>query len=413
MRRALGLALGLVLIGGAARAELSLEQTGRIASLPEPFGAHWAWVSDVVLRRTALIDLDGGSMLGMLSSGYGSFPPVFPRNRPEIYLPETYYSRGSRGERTDLVSFYDARTLAPVNEVLLPPKRAINALPIGNAALSDDERFLAVFNMTPATSLSIVDVERRSFVGEIATPGCSLAYGAGARRFLMLCADGAALTLTLGEDGSEAGKVRSEPFFDPQTDPVMEKAVRSGDTWVFVSFDGVVHPIRVGGETIEWGEPWRLFDEADTADSWRVGGVQPLAVHTPSHRLYVLVHQGGPGSHKAPGSEVWVYDLEGHRRLQKIELRSPGITYLGEPLAFGHDWIWPFNHLDSVVLDSLPPRVAQISVTRDAERPLLVTSSEFGGSLGIYDARSGEWLRRVSAGGLTTQVLQTPWEGPP
>ena len=64
-------------------------------------------------------------------------------------------------------------------EVLLPPRRAINALPTAISALSDDERFAAIFNQVPGTSLSVVDVEKRLFVTEVLTPGCSLAYGAG------------------------------------------------------------------------------------------------------------------------------------------------------------------------------------------------------------------------------------------
>ena len=50
-----------------------------------------------------------------------------------------------------------------------------------------------------------------------------------------------------------------------------------------------------------------------------------------------------------------------------------------------------------------------VAVTQD-EQPLLVTGSEFSGSLGIYDALSGEFLHRVAPGNLTTVGLQVPWE---
>ena len=102
-----------------------------------------------------------------LSTGYSSPESAYPRTRPEFYLAETFYSRGSRGDRTDVVTIYDLATLAPVGEVGIPPKRAINTLATANVALSDDDRFLAVFNMTPATSLSIVDVQQRAFVAEM------------------------------------------------------------------------------------------------------------------------------------------------------------------------------------------------------------------------------------------------------
>ena len=56
---------------------------------------------------------------------------------------------------------------------------------------------------------------------------------------------------------------RLAPFFDPQVDPVTEKAVRHGDQWLFVSFAGVIHPVGVGGPEPVFGEPWPLFSDAD------------------------------------------------------------------------------------------------------------------------------------------------------
>ena len=44
---------------------------------------------------------------------------------------------------------------------------------------------------------------------------------------------------------------------------------------------------------------------------------------------------------------------------------------------------------------------------------LLVTGSRIGGSLAVYDALSGEFLRRVSSGNLTVHTLHTPWGGAP
>jgi methylamine dehydrogenase heavy chain len=381
-----------------------------VERLPEPLGPHWVWAFDPLLRRTALVDLEGGDFLGMLSGGYGFTAALFPRTPSEIYVAETHYSRGSRGLRTDLVTVYDAASLAPLAEVVLPPKRAINPLPSANAALSDDDRFLAVFNMTPATSLSIVDVPTRRFAGEISTPGCSLVYAAGARRFVMICADGSLLTVTLDETGREAGKLRSEPFFDPLSDPVTEKAVRYRDRWIFVSFEGFVHAVDVSAETPRFEPVWSLLDDADRAESWRIGGSQHLALHRPTGRLYSLVHQGGVDTHKQGGSELWVYDLATRKRIQRFELRSPGLTYLGESLEFGQGWVWPFNRLYDWILDAFSEElgIGEVQVTQD-DRPLLVTGSNFSGSLAVYDALSGEFLRRVTTGNLTTLILQAPW----
>lgn len=405
-RSAAAVGVALALVAGSARAELPLEEIGRVEVLEAPLSPHVVWASDALLRRIALVDLESGRMLGVVDGGYGITAALFARSRPELYVPETHYSRGSRGERTDVVTLYDALALAPVAEVEIPGKRAINPLPRGNAALSDDDRFVAVFNQTPATSISIVDVERRRFTAEIATPGCSLVYAAGDRRFAMLCMDGALLLVELDEEGREAGRLRSEPFFDPIADPVTEKAVRRGDTWLFVSFGGWLHAVDLSGAEPRFAEPWSLLSEADREDRWRVGGRQHLAVHEGTGRLFSLVHQGGPDTHKSPGTELWVHDLDAQRRVRRIALRNPGLTYLGVPI--GQGWPWPLHRIQDWIMGWVPELgVGGVTVTQDDE-PLLVTGSDFSGSLAVYDALSGEFLRRVAVGNTTTLVLQVP-----
>src|SRR5437879_2035302 len=139
----------------------------RVVTLPAQPGPHWFWLSDVVLHRTALFDADSASLLGTISSGTGGvgfvISPLFSADHREIYLAETYYARGVRGERTDVVTIYDARTLKPLDEITIPPLRG-EYFP-GNAAdaLTADRRVMEVFNVTPATSLAIVDVQARRF----------------------------------------------------------------------------------------------------------------------------------------------------------------------------------------------------------------------------------------------------------
>ncbi|MCZ6783771.1 MAG: amine dehydrogenase large subunit [Proteobacteria bacterium] len=392
-----------VLAGPAApRADVPVETVGRVEALPQPPGDHWVWISDVMLRRSALLDVDRGAFLGMVSAGFLS-PTLFSsQTGSELYLPETYYSRGSRGERTDVVTVYDAATIAPVGEIVIPPKRAVNVLPNGNAAVEDGGRYLAVLNMTPATSLSIVDLATRTFVTEVATPGCSLVYAAGPSRFLSLCADGSFLTVTVAEGG--ATRVERGPvFFDPQADPVTEKAVRYGDRWLFVSFGGVVHPLDVSGETPAPGETWSLLDEADRSASWRIGGRQHLAVHQSTGRLYSLVHQGGIDTHKDAGTDLWVYDLESRKRVQRIELLHPGFSFLHMSFEFSGGWAWLADWLLDVAIPN--PGIESILVTQDDE-PVLVTGTQIGGSLAVYDALSGEFLRRVSTGNMMVFSLQ-------
>ncbi len=404
--------IATAILCGTSHADLPFETIGSVEKLSVPPSPHWVFASDAVNERLTLIDLDSGRMLGILDGGFGVTTGAYPKTRNEIYVASTHYSRGSRGERTDVVTIYDATSLAPVDEVVISPKRAINPLPVGNMALSDDDRFLAIFNMTPATSLSIVDLEKRSFAGEIAIPGCSLAYTAGPRRFASLCSNGAMLLTTVDENGRELSKIRSEPFFDPLKDPVTEKAVRYGGVWIFVSFEGWAHPVDLSGDAPVFLERWSLITDSDRRNHWRVGGYQHLAVHQATGRLYALVHQGPPDSHKQGGSEMWIYDLADGRREKRIGLHNPGFTYLGVPIEFGQDWIWPFNGLYGFILDYLVPDlgIGQIAVTQDDE-PLIVTGSNFTGMLAIYDGRTGEFRGRVVTGNMTTLLIQAPWGG--
>ena len=387
-----------------ARPEVALdaEPVGSVLSLPDTPGDHAVWLADFLFRRAALFDADRGDFLGMLSAGVGGIHPLFSPDRSEIYLPETYYSRGTRGERTDVVTVYDARRLAPVAEIAIPPKRADVVHGVALTALLDDGRFLALWNFTPASSVSVVDVRARRFVAEIPTAGCGLVYAAGARRFAMLCGDGSLLVVSLDEAGDEAGRAVSGPFFDPNADPVTEKAVRRGDRWLFVSFEGVVHPVDLSGEDPVFADTWPLLQADDREARWRIGGSQHLAVHAASGRLYALVHQGGPHGHKEAGREVWVYDLERGERLQRIGVPNLMAAFLAQQMgAQGGLAAW--------LLDRLVPSPGadSIAVTPDAA-PLLLMVSRSAGTVSVHDASSGERLRFLEHAGLAPGVLLAP-----
>jgi len=407
MRIRILLALAFTLAAGGARADVAIEQPGKVVALPSPPGAHWIWAGDPVAQRSALLDLESGRMLGSVGSGIGVPTRLLPQRRAELYVSGVFYSRGDHGERTDTLIVYDTVHLRPIAEVVLPAKRAILPFDSGVVALSDDDRFAAIFNLTPATSLSIADLETRSFAGEIATPGCSLAYAAGARRFAMLCGDGALLLVTLDDAGRELSKLRSEPFFDPQRDPVTEKGVRWGDRWLFASFEGQLHTVDLSSPEPRFEGPWSLLSDADRKESWRIGGSRHLAVHQATGRLYSLVHQGGVDTHKDAGSEIWVYDLAKRERVQRIEVASSGLTFMGVPIEIGKDWVWPFDRLASWLLSLFSLGADEVLVSQDAA-PLLITSSQGSSGLAIYDALSGKFLRRVYTGNMSNLGLQMP-----
>src|SRR2546425_12293593 len=120
------LAVWLVASGVALAADA--ETVGKVTTLPVRPGPHWFWLSDILLHRTALFDADTGELLATLSSGTAGvgfvIAPLFAPDHREVYLPETYYSRGVRGERTDVVTVYDSSTLQPLEEIGIPPRPA-------------------------------------------------------------------------------------------------------------------------------------------------------------------------------------------------------------------------------------------------------------------------------------------------
>jgi methylamine dehydrogenase heavy chain len=413
-RRIAALLLGVLAAAASASAEIAPEKVGNVFTLPARPGPHWFWASDVMLHRTTLFDGDDGRMLGTISSGAaGSGFVIFPLFSPshdEIYIAETYWSRGIRGERSDVVTVYDSKTLLPKAEIPIPAKRG-EYFP-GNAsnAISDDGRFVAVFNITPATSLTIVDVKERRFAGEVETPGCSLVYSAGPRRFFMLCANGSALVVDLDDRGTLAKVERTEPFFDAVKDPITEKAVRRDNEWIFTSYDGVIHTVDVKGPQLAFGPTWSLLDDADRADQWRIGGLQHLAVHSASGTLYALMHQGPRDTHKDPGTEVWLYDIEERRRTQKFVLPNPVVSFIADQARFG---TLETQGLGARVARAAMeasfdnPGVERIVVTQD-ENPLLITSSGFPPTITIHDARTGQVRTEISEPGLGFSLFFTP-----
>ncbi len=409
----------VILLATLARADVPIEEIGQVESLPEPFSRYWFWASDPVLERVSLVDFNIDRVLGSIDGGWGISVPLFPqRDTREFYLPETHYSRGSRGERTDVVTFYECRTLTPAAEVIIPAKRAHNALPVANATLTDDEQFLAVFNMTPAQSISIVDVKNRKFVEEIPTPGCSLTYAAGERRIMMFCGDGALLFVTLKPDGTLQDKHRTERLFDPQKDPLSEKGIRVGQTWYFVSFDGYLYAIHLDQQPDNtaalFSKPWSLIDDDKRKEQWRVGGRQFFAIHNASQEAFVLMHQGETDTHKTGGTHLWKFDLSTHNKIGEFKLVSPGISFSGVPTEFGTEWIWPLNKLYNVLsglsFEEPLARPDAIVVTQD-KHPTLILGGQFSGMVAIYDAADMTFKHRVTTGNYSNLALQLPGWG--
>ena len=339
----------------SAYAELAVE-TPTTRTLPRQPGPHWMWVSDLNFLsmeagKAFLLDGDSGQVLGMLSTGYFFASAVHSSDSSVIYSPETYLSRGTRGERTDIIAVYDPQTLAPVDEIVIPPKRFSGVPVVGHTALSSDDKFLATFNFTPAQSVSIIDAKAKKYLSEVETPGCAQVFQAGPRAFNMICGDGTMLTLVLDDAGTVTTS-RSEQFFDPKKDMLDDKMDQIGGSWLFFSKSGQVHAVDMSNGEPAFAPTWPLFSADQLADNWRLGGYQYATIHDASGELYVLVHRGDEFSHKAPGVDVWVYDIASKKRTRMISLSHPAtairVTQDDAPLLFTAD----AEHSGAVVYDA-------------------------------------------------------------
>ena len=378
VRTRIASALALTLALSTHAATLPSDPMSVVQSLPPGGSPHWVWVNDFVFPhmtdgKAMLVDGDSGRFLGELDTGFGFSRVVLSHDGKVILSPETYFSRGTRGVRTDVVTLYDAAHLTAIAEIIIPPKRSSNMPMMADAELTDDGRFLLIYNFTPAQSITVVDARSRALVGEIETAGCALVYPTGPRSFFSICGDGKLLDVRLSSTGHAASSRRTGRIFDVATDPVTEKAVRVANTWYFVSFSGMIYPVTKGDAGLKLAPTWPLLTAAEKAQNWRPGGLQQLAAHAGLNRLYSIMHQGPIETHKDPGKEVWVYDLASHERVKKIAMKN----------------------------DS-----GSIRVTQDAH-PLLFSIFIGSNVLDVYDATSGDYLRSVDSIGTTPTLLVT------
>ena len=283
-----------------------------------PAAPTW-FVVKAALGAGYVFDAADGEMIGTLS--LTPWTPTVRRHveRGEIYAAETHYTRRHDGERTDVLRIYAHETLSPAGEIPIPKK--IAALHRHYLGILSGGRFVTVFNMTPAQSVSVVDVEDRRFVGEISTPGCAVTLPTGGRGFLMMCGNGTLQWIGLDENGNEANRVRSPSFFSVEDDPLFDQPTRTSAGWQFLSFAGQTMEAVVEDGEIVIGESWSILGEDD--EGWLPGGGQPTTFHAGHDLLVVLMHQGGIDTHDQDGTEAWILDRGTKRRIGRITFEAP------------------------------------------------------------------------------------------
>ncbi len=332
------------------------------------------WFSARGSEIAYIIDGDEGTVKATLTLSMFS-PALEPHLAAgRIYSYGSFYTRTFYGDRTDVVLVFDLESALPIKEIEIPPKSA----GIGHSGMIGliDERFIGVWNITPAMSVSMVDTADDRFIGEISTPGCAGVYPVEAG-FLMACGDGRIQYIRLNRAGEEVDRLRSAPFFSVSGDPVFDYAVPTPEGWMFLSLEGDVYEVAVENGEVQVSEPWSI-NPPDTEgatdlngvpiepdDSWRISGRQAFAYNAETGLLVTLMHEGGgQETFEDPGTQVWGFSTKTRRRAYVIELdeESKGVS---------------------------------VELTADAQ-PLLIIAPAKGGELLIHDGLSSRLLRSVS-----------------
>ena len=136
-RRLLQLAPLFVLLAGPALAQVPSSPTLQfpytqppaegvgVRKMPAP-NPHWVLINaplygNFIVSQVYVVDGDSRKIVGMLTAGMISTAAISP-DHSRIFVGDTFFSRGTRGSRTDVITVYDAKSLDPVSEIAIAPK---------------------------------------------------------------------------------------------------------------------------------------------------------------------------------------------------------------------------------------------------------------------------------------------------
>lgn len=378
------LCLAAVLASPVAAAEnrfpqpLAEESLPSVAKLPSAWPLSWVTVHDfhfnaIIDGRIAVVDTaDPVQPLKGLVRASQFANALIAKDKGEIYTAETFYTRLSRGERTDAITIWDMATLQPKGEIVLPGGKRQQSVTYPHLfQLTNGGKWALVANFTPAQSVSVVDLDARKVLGEIDLPGCAQIYPTGERGFTSLCADGSLFSVTLDANGAAASSKSVLKVQDIDNQPLFSTPAMVGKTAWFVSFHGMIQGFDLSGTV---AKPIPGSFSVGTAEGgspeWRPGGWQVINADA-AGKLYVLMSPyGKEGTHKDGGTEVWVVDPVKKARTLRIALK-------GQTLA--------------------------IAVTKEST-PHLV-AAQASGEIDIYDAASGAFVRSLGATVAANPIL--------
>lgn len=375
------MALALLATGQASHAApiASVEpEQSEVAKL-EPPKTSWFFINrGFTEASSAIYDTATGKLLGHVETPQLTDLALDPLGK-FYYVSSTLWTKGMRGTRQDYVSVFDSVDLKHQADITIPGRLLVGGRK-HNFVISPDGRFGYVYNMSPASSVNIVDLVARKFVKTIELPGCASLTPNPGVGLSALCSDGSLATLALTGPKSEI--TRSEPFFSATDDPIFDNYITDAtkNELVMLSYTGNVYVAKLGAKPVV-AAPFSLQEAAgvpkgttapNTVD-WFPGGSQQMALHRASGQLYVLMHMGEFWSHKAGNTEVWQLDMASRKVVKRM---------------------------------TLPEEARQIEVTQEAS-PRLITAGE-DGNVYIFDPATGKQLYKLDHAGSGVITVVEP-----
>jgi methylamine dehydrogenase heavy chain len=273
-----------------------------------------------------------------------------------------------------MVSVYDTVDLKLQTEITIPDRIIIGDRK-QNFIISDDGKWGYIYNLSPASAVNIVDLEKRKFAKTVELPGCATLISNPGVGFSALCSDGSMATVS-ALTTSKPQITRTAPFFSATDDPIFENFGydKAKKEVVLLSYTGLVYTAKLGAAptvsqpfSLQTAAGYRTAETKPLDLAWYPGGRQPMALHKKSGQLYVLMHMGEYWSHKEGAEEIWVLDVAA----KKVVRRFP-----------------------------IEEKMSHIEVTQDDEPKIFINSDEGNGF--ILDGKTGEEHHKIvnSGGGI-------------
>jgi methylamine dehydrogenase heavy chain len=274
--------------------------------------------------------------------------------------------RAGQGPRTDVLTITDKSHLTATTSDIVLSKTGKRGFVEGNSVdLTHNRKFILSLNFTPASSVFVVDAQKRRLINEVPIPGCTSIYPTGAQGFSSLCENGTLTTFALGDKGQVVHESHTVAFNDIDHDVLWMEPVTTRAKTYFVSARGNVRPIDTTQSEVTVEPTWPLISKEEATDGWRTSGGL-FTASDDAGRLYVRLYRdtGYAGQLKS-NTEVWIFDPSNRTRILRIPLKN-GAT--------------------------------SIDVTRGPNPYLVVvadTDSGAEGSVDVYDAATGRFLRTI------------------